>query len=58
MALDQVEERYLFFQNLFSKLWATTMGKYFSYTWAFPTQRADAKNSEKCQKKSVWATLV
>ena len=26
--------------------------------WAFHTQRADAKNSEKCNKKSVWATVV
>ena len=30
----------------------------FSEIWAFQTQRADAKNSEKCNKKSVWATVL
>ena len=32
--------------------------KYFSEIWAFQTRWADAKNSEKCNKKSVWATVV
>ena len=32
--------------------------KYFSDIRALQTQRADAKNSEKCNKKSVWATVV
>ena len=30
----------------------------FSEIWAFQTRRADAKNSEKCNKKSVWATVI
>ena len=64
--LYHVKERYLFFQNLFSKLWATEKKifeaekdqKYLSGIGALHTQRADAKNSEKCNKKSVWATVV
>ena len=56
----------MFFQNLFSKLWATWKKifeaeknkKYFSEIWTFQTQWADAKNSEKYNKKSVWATLA
>ena len=32
--------------------------QYFSEIWAFQSRRADAKNSEKYNKKSVLATVV
>ena len=44
--------------NLKENFWGRKNKKYFSEIWAFQTQRADAKNSEKYNKKSVWATVV
>ena len=49
------------FQNygqLKRKFWDRKNKKYFSEIWAFQTRQADAKVSEKCNKKSVWATVV